>query len=837
VSARASISVHRLVGVLVALLLSAMMARPARASDDVVVTLEQFGALRAFRPGDVTGMCVNLRSNLTEPIECVVQWDLPNADGDLVSHARTVTLTPGQTTRRWLYARLPPSATPQSLATDTFTVRVFEARNGARVRELIQTRFKPGDAARPSEPLSMVQGLIAIVGDGRMGLETLDAQFDGPDVPSMQEATRVMPGTRVADLPDRWEGLATAGSLVWAGPSPGTLDPERARAILEWVDRGGHLVIVIPEAGDPWSLRGGGSHALSEALPTRGTARAEGVEIEALLPVLSKDRELRKADVTTTLTVFDAKALDRGWKPLMLLPDAFTWKEIPDAALVAERVWGHGRITLVGLDVAALHARALAADGLPQADVFWNRILGRRADSPTLGNYNTWQAAQPPQLLGRTGTRTFVAGDGDLVLEQIGQTGQATGGVLSVLAFFVAYWVLAVPGSWLFLKRRHRLAKAWPVFAVIALLAAPVAWALGLAFGGSTIQVRHLSVADFILPTADDGEGAKVRRLRVNAWLSVALGGFGTTPVTLGEIAQRDSLLLDWSPPPDGNTSRFPDTAQASRDVDRPGEVLAPSRATATEMQAWSLAPAPTAWGRVAWVDEGNPVETIVQTGTNPKVGLRGAIRHGLPGPLRNVQIVHVTPWLYPPRSWTTGSSPLIDPSGLPPRPARMVTLSAWGGEALDLGKALYPKGPLSVSGKGEGSMIVEVKRTYQDPLESDVGGTLGGNVTGAFGSDAWMRRLEMLSLYDMLEPPAYRRNQAALSQGVVRVRRLLGRELDLSSWFTRPCVVVTGFLEGTALPAPLRVDGREPTSDGAVMVRFILPLPCEELGFVRPSP
>ncbi len=822
---------------LTALVACALMSAWARAADEVSVALEQFGALRAFRPGDVTALCVTLRSNLGEPLECVVQWDLPNADGDMVSHSRTVTLTPGQTTRRWLYARLPPSANAQALATETFTIRVFEARDGSRVREMVQARFKPGDAERPSEPLSMLQGLIAVVGDSRMGMETLDAQFDGIDVPSMQEATRVMPGTRVADLPDRWEGLSTAGALVWAGPNPGSLDPERARAILEWVDRGGHLVIVLPEAGDPWSLRGGGSHALSESLPTRGTARMEGMEIESLLPLLSKDRELRKSDATTTLTLFDPATLDRGWKPLMMLPPSAASKETEHRALVAQRAWGHGRITLVGLDLAALHGRALATDGLPQADVFWNRILGRRADSPTMNNYSTWQAAQPPQLLGRSGTRNFQAGDGGLVLQQIGQTGQATGGVLSVLAFFLAYWILAVPGSWWYLKRRHRLSATWPAFVVIALLAAPIAWCLGLVFGGSTIQVRHLSVADFILPTADDGEGAKVRRLRVNAWLSVALGGFGTTPVTLGDVAQRDNLLLDWSPPPDGNTSRFPDTAQALRDIDRPGEVLAPSRATATEMQAWSLAPAPDSWGRVAWVEEGNPVESVAQEGPNPKVGLRGAIRHGLPAPLQDVTIVHVTPWLYVTRAWTTGSSPVIDPSGLPPRPARMATLRSWGDEALDLGKALYPRGPLPVGGKGEGAMVSEIDSRYRKPLEGDVGAALSGTVTGAFGSADWMRRLEMLSLYQMLEPPPYRRNPSALSQEVVRVHRLLGRELDLSAWFTRPCVVVTGFLDGAALPAPLRVDGREPSSEGRVMVRLILPLPCEERGFVRPSP
>lgn len=69
----------------------------------------------------------------------------------------------------------------------------------------------------------------------------------------------------------------------------------------------------------------------------------------------------------------------------------------------------------------------------------------------------------------------------------------------------------------------------------------------------------------------------------------------------------------------------------------------------------------------------------------------------------------------------------------------------------------------------------------------------------------------------------------------VVRVRRQLGRELDLSPWFTRPCLIVTGFLDAASCPVPLQVDGRTPTSEGSVMVRLILPLPCETAGSVTP--
>jgi hypothetical protein len=812
------------------LLLALAVQVGAFAADDVTITLEQFGALRTFRPGDVTGICVSLVSSRDEPVECVVQWDVANADGDVVAHARPVTLSPGQPARRWLYARLRPTSSAVSLAQDPQVIRVFEARDGVRTRELTTARFKPAEATRPSEPLPMTQGLLAILGDNRMGLETLDARFDGEQVPSMHEATRVQPGVRMGDLPDRWEGLSTAETIVWCTASPATMDADRGQALRTWIEHGGHLVIVLPESGDPWSLRGAGSHALSAILPTKGLRRVEGLEIEALLPALTKDTQLRQSGVTTLATLFEAAGMDRGWKPLILLPAAAMARELADTAIAVQRILGHGRITLIGLDLPAIHGRALAADGIPQADVFWNRVLGRRADAPTLVNYNNWQSTKPSQLAGRSDIRNFDAGDGTLILDRIGQTGRASGGILAVLVFFVGYWVVAVPGAWLFLRRRERLAASWPAFALIAALSAPLAWGLSLLFSGSDVQVRHLSVADWIVPTADDGEGSRERRLRVHAWMGVALGGFGTTPVTLGASDARDELLMDWSPPPDGNANRFPDSAQAVRMIERPMELLAPSRATSTDMEAWSLARAPTDWGRVAWVEDGRNVETIGSGGSAPTVSIRGTIRHGLPSPLRDVTLIHVTPWIYTPRGWSGGKNPEITPSGLPPRPARMVALAEWNGEPLDLERTLYPSGPLALASAGPGAMISEMDTLYTKPLEGEAAAALGV----AFGNATFFRKLGMLGAFEMLQPPVYRQNPPT-DPVVVRFHRMLGREIDLSAWFTRPCVIVTGFLDRAPLPTPLQVDGREATSEGTVLVRFILPLPCEERGAVLP--
>jgi len=91
---------------------------------------------------------------------------------------------------------------------------------------------------------------------------------------------------------------------------------------------------------------------------------------------------------------------------------------------------------------------------------------------------------------------------------------------------------------------------------------------------------------------------------------------------------------------------------------------------------------------------------------------------------------------------------------------------------------------------------------------------------------------MEMLSIYHQLDPPAYLLNAPGgnADESVVLVREL-GRELDLSVWLNRPCLIVMGYLRDSELPIPLRVNGAKPVSEaGSVtMVRWIYPLPVRE--------
>ena len=818
------------------------LATVAAAQSDVTIGVEAFGALHAYRPGDMTAVRVRLTSRLTEPVECLLQWDLENADRDIVANARGVTLAPGQTIERWLYGRTQPKARAESMEDEVFTLRLFQVRDGVRVRQLAERAFRPSEATDRSMPVGLTQGAIAILGDDRMGLDTLEATLDGVRVPSMQELTRVVSKGRVGELPDRWEGLSSLETVVWRAGGPQDLGSEQAKALRQWIDRGGHLVIVLPDSGDPWGVRGGGrEHALSTLLPGAPAQRVDGISLSGLLPLLCKDRTLRKPDAVVSATLFSPSRLDRGWVPLVTVPGDIAPSQAQGLALAVQRTTGHGRITIVGLDLESLHRAALTLDGLPQADVFWNRVLGRRADAPTEAEYRAWQEAKR-LLRPEDDEGLFNAGSAELVREAIAPQGRATGGVLAVMAFFAAYWLAAVPGCWAVLRWKARPRWAWPAFTLVALLAVPVAWLLGALVGGGSGGVRHLSVADWVLPDPADAAGSP-SLLRVNAWMGASLGGFGTSDVRLGDEPGRSDLLLGWSPPPDGSASRFPDTARGERAVDRPSELPCISRATSTYLQAWWLGVPPAAWKRVAWAE--TPPQTVVVPGTNPRVSIRGTLRHELPGPLRDVLIVHVTPWSYASRTWNGGTPPRIEPSAFPARPARMVQLSRpWDGGALDLGAALYPPDPVPVAAVGASSLVAEMRTMFEQPLVPTDAALRGRIDRDPFGALATQRRLAMLGLYQLLVPPQYlttpgsRTSSApgtSLSSPVVRVQRMLGRELDLSAWSARPCVIVMGFLDTAPCPVPLRIDGSEPESAGTTLVRIVVPLAGPLQGEVRP--
>jgi len=84
-----------------------------------------------------------------------------------------------------------------------------------------------------------------------------------------------------------------------------------------------------------------------------------------------------------------------------------------------------------------------------------------------------------------------------------------------------------------------------------------------------------------------------------------------------------------------------------------------------------------------------------------------------------------------------------------------------------------------------------------------------------------------MLSFYSHLSPPIYKKNANA-KQGPASHRTIRegGRDLDLSTWFSRPCIIVMGFLHNSPIPVDISMDGEQINkSAGTTLVRWVYPL------------
>ena len=182
---------------------------------------------------------------------------------------------------------------------------------------------------------------------------------------------------------------------------------------------------------------------MSALLPSVAPERIEDAPVREILPMLSLSEVLRDPSVKTRLAVFDPAKLDRGWRPFLATPapKAVDGSVQPDAGpfdgkvVGVRRQVGFGHMTLVGVDIEELSSRALQVPTLPQGDVFWNRVLGRRADTPSGGEYTA--LAESTRLVTSGGVSAEI-GENKLVSETIGLAGQAAIGVLAASAAKVA---------------------------------------------------------------------------------------------------------------------------------------------------------------------------------------------------------------------------------------------------------------------------------------------------------------------------------------------------------------------------------------------------------------
>ena len=695
---------------------------------EIELSLELFGAGGLVRPGDWAGLRVAARDPGAGVRQVALELEIPDADGDATQWRRLVTLNPGQAQGVWLYARLP--ATLRDSTTLRLTAR--EATEGADLaaagRKLATVVISPQTVIDAASPL------IGLIGRASAGLDGYRIAAPGTAAEPATghewiEFAILDPDRLDAALPDAWMGLAPMKTIVWTEGSPETVRAPAAAALAEWVRRGGHLVVVVPQDALGWTRPEG---ILGDILPRVDLVRREGVDLERYRPLLTPDAIPlpERAIVHELQPVAGAKTHEAA--PILVGPS--------NEPLVVRRLAGAGAVTMIGLDVAQ---RELAARLDPQR--FWHRVLGERFDVLSGTEVQALAQGTPPANF-RSRTPVWID---DAVGTVINKTGRAGTGVLLGFVVFAAYWVVAGPGGFAILKWTGWARHSWLVFVGVAGVFTAIAWGGASALRPVKVEVTHLTFADHVF-------GQDVVRTR--SWLGALLPRYGETRVEIERDPAWRHAMAPWEPPGTAADS-FPDPRPYVIESRRPDAADFPSRATVKQLRLDWIGSPP--WRSVV---PSEPIEL------SPAGRLSGTVTHELPGALEDVVVMLVL-----------RQQDFIDlpPSALQARTLAWSLAGDWApGQLLDLG-ALGGSGASAFRGDAFLDRLTQNARSW-------------AGLFGSADERTAFDMLDLLTWGPMIGPPDYRR-QASATGFPAQVNRRFGHGLDLARWFTQPCLIVTG--------------------------------------------
>lgn len=723
---------------------------------DYSITVNSIGIGNNWRAGDVTPIQVTIHSNVNSPISAWVQWEVPDADGDTVLWGRAVTTSPMSDTSTWLYAPTRGWDTNDT----TWTVRLREFIDNEPTGELEIIRFSPKSIGALRVPNRM--GSIAIFGTRRLGL----ANYLPVSPEVKHESSMLVSGLTSNDLPDAWPSFESLEALVWADTAP-EFSFRQTMAIEEWVARGGHFCISLPSIGGPWAF--GTQNAPLADLTSGLQAQRTSIPLDKLKNILGRENDWKQMLVSVQVFGNIRDQWDPSITPLFWLENG--------SVIAVQRTYGFGTVSVIGIDLAS---GQLASLGLPETDVFWNRIFGKRNTTPSAITLNQMKTRD---TLSSAISKVSLLPAGKMIAHKIAMTAAASGKLGVVFLLIIAYWLIGGPLGYYFLHRRNKLQWTWLFFTGTACLFSVSTWLLAMRTSGIAVPLKHVSVIDHVY----GGNGQKV-----TGWFSLFLPRLGSTNVSLQ--GNTTNLLLPWTPPDASMTPDFIDNREVRVNIDNvPHSFDQPSRAT-------------TANFAYDWTGgiEHSYYKTLLRIDPHdkPRVNgskLRGAITNNASTPLHDVSII-----------WITDEHASMHRSG-----GVLNNMYAWRIPTLKSGESIDFS---TLHASAASSFTNAVDQRYQ--IEDLFGQSI---VT----SKTWRRKLEMLTLYSHLTPPRYTKNATA-KQGPASHHAIRegGRALDLTTWFSRPCLIVLGFFPHAPIPVTIAADGVEIVeSEGSTFLRWVYPL------------
>jgi hypothetical protein len=759
----------------------------------------------------------------------VIQEDL---DRDRAQFTRIIPLTGGEEGQRtqqtfWMYFIPQPSGLDLDRAELARKLRVYLCtESGKRLAQLDTSNVSLRSLDRVEGPEVRTSRLVLVVrdsgSDARLGVyREARGLFEQP----------VFHQLSPADLPDNVIGYQAVDAVLWMNADPRRMSAETAAALHDYVREGGKMVVC--QAADKWQAYTSG--LFGQMTPVTFPENYGGV---AMVDEPMGLRALRQLAGTTRqrvgdLEIFRSRSPRREgdgvygdpWRGLMgntfplaqgrprMGATVEAWAD--EAASVPYLVrwrYGTGAVTWVAQDLSSAVFRAGLNDEFGWYG--WTRVWDHLFDWRHL----TLTREQADLRLDggdfeyarlRPGATALDLSGPTLSGMDLARRGAALVGL--AIAFFVMYWMVAGPGSYLLLLRRKLSSLSWPAFGVCAAAATVVTVALVALVLRGKPQGAHISVVRMA-----PGEDAVVHS-------------------HLGLLIKRDGIqrieLKQTSPTRQSHLSAYPlhprfaqeasgflasleyDTAVPSMQrapTDAPPGLRVPYRSTMKKLQAKWVGALEGGISGEAQLAAGSPV-------------VQGRLLNQTGRDLHDVWIIYRQAdgddrVLHLPDYWRDGQR-----------------FSAWAaGETIDLASAINEANVVGSKkpdrpeqrNRRWGLLTASSARAAMDWAEAVWYPAIRQGISGSevFAQGTAVPGLVLLSIFDRLPPGRASRPDGGDER--VELLRLAGRHLDVSGVVSGGHLLVLGrAAAGAPLPYALEVADEKVAAEGIVFYQMAVPL------------
>lgn len=310
------------------------------------------------------------------------------------------------------------------------------------------------------KPNPTINYLIGLIAPERGALALLNAM----DLPGNVERPKVIVDVRLADLPERFEGLRSFDLLVLNDTDTSSLTPEQQSALSNWISQGGRLVI-----GGGANVQQTISGLPKQILPFKPDTTLPIVSVAALSGFQSNaDPEQAPVEIRVPgpFVVASGQPINNG-KVLL------SQENLP---LLVEMAYGSGLVDFISLDLSIT-----PFDAWSGTTGFWETLVGPGA------LYPEWMAPD-------VSIRQQIAGQMPYSLSNLPILDLPSAGGLALLLGL--YILLVGPINYLLLRWKKSLHLAWVTIPVITIIFSIGAFSLGYALHGTDVFLNKISIIE-----------------------------------------------------------------------------------------------------------------------------------------------------------------------------------------------------------------------------------------------------------------------------------------------------------------------------------------------------